>query len=631
MDAPSLALDLSGDVGGPTIVIQAPAAMAEVQYDTLTVTAKITSATSRIDGATVALIIPAATNSGTASAPMALTAMPDTYQGQIDISALPSGPSQVVVTAADIMGRKSNAEQDYIHDHGPVITFVQPSAPTAKGSANVEIIVDDSLHPVTDPSSVTVKVGLSTVSMSQVQGAVPLRLTGLIDFSTFHPELDGQQLITATATNPKGTIGRETHTFTVDNAGPTITPMNPTPGQFVGGILDIDCTISDLSGVDDSTVIAVLGGNSAQTTTLTHIPGGNEYTGIFDLKSLGTTYVFPAFSIRAKDKLGNQIELGIEIIVDNTPPILSFDPPDVRTFVPDSKWGNQCSSHAFDPVGADSVNDGALVQQVFTLRLRAQDMPNQALGQTVTFPSLLDHNSVRIYAAPVGTPLAVRTLLSGGSSATSYCDGFNPHIAPTSIITGSNQAFSLQMGPITPANTFDYSSLHEVPTNSHLFGSLCGSGYTCDSAAAAWGTAGCDVIGSGDPTSAPGDPPQALCSAVPASMTGALSYVLGAPEPQIWTIPPTTNSPLGCAGIQFDAANIGEGPICIVAVATDKVGNTNVSAPLRLCVDGPHHLCTSWPPGTLPDCTGTYDKPTDVVTSTACTPQTFANYEIIHQ
>ena len=63
---------------------------------------------------------------GIVTAPMQLTATANTYAGEIDIPGVPSGASTFTVSAADIAGLKGSATGSYVHDHGPVLTFVNP-------------------------------------------------------------------------------------------------------------------------------------------------------------------------------------------------------------------------------------------------------------------------------------------------------------------------------------------------------------------------------------------------------------------------------------------------------------------------------------------------------------------------
>src|SRR6185436_18644670 len=119
-DGPTLSgFDLESDADGPTVTIVSPAKDAEVAYDTLIVTATIVGKNGAfVDGSSVRLIIPASNAAGFLSAPMTLTAMQDTYQGQIDISSIKSGGSEFTVIAADVNGKIGTVSSTYVHDHG---------------------------------------------------------------------------------------------------------------------------------------------------------------------------------------------------------------------------------------------------------------------------------------------------------------------------------------------------------------------------------------------------------------------------------------------------------------------------------------------------------------------------------
>jgi hypothetical protein len=174
---------------------------------------------------------------------MSLTATANVYSGVLDIGKIPSGPSTFTVTAADIIGLKGSATGCYVHDHGPTVTILQPTMMTAKGTINVEIEVDDPLHPITDISQVQAGIrGPSDIALTQETGASPFRVAAVVDLTKYNPPLDGPQLINATATNSKGTVGKASKQFIVDNTGPTIDNLVPGPGAFVGGVQEISAS-----------------------------------------------------------------------------------------------------------------------------------------------------------------------------------------------------------------------------------------------------------------------------------------------------------------------------------------------------------------------------------------------------
>jgi hypothetical protein len=117
--------------------------------------------------------------------------------------------------------------------------------------------------------------------------------------------------------------------------------------------------------------------------------------------------------------------------------------------------------------------------------------------------------------------------------------------------------------------------------------------------------------------------PLPLCLDAGTVLTYGLTYTENK-LPAIWTIPPVTTTPSGCLGLQFDTLNsLPEGPACAAVTAVDVAGNPSVSAPLRVCIDRGGAACASWPTSSLPDCTGTYNKTTNMVSPAPCTPITF--------
>ena len=575
---PIAIIDMAGFnvAGSPAIVITAPAAGAELAGDKLVVTATITSPTSALIASGSAQITITPPGGMIVSAPMSLTAMANVYRGTIDVSAVPSGMADFTVSAADITGKKGSATSSYVHDHGPTLTFVNPTAMTAHGTVNVEIIVDDPLHPVTMLSQV--KAGIRApgdITLTQVAGAVPFRVVGTIDLNSFTPTLDGTQVITASATNSKGTQTSAQKQFIVDNAGPTIVIKAPAAGAFVGGVVEIQADVSDLSMVNDASVVAVFGGNLATSVQLTRLSAmSTTYHGFFDVRSLGTSYVLPELSVRADDQLGNHGEVGQEIVIDNVAPWMTMDSgPQLRVAKFDANKKLECSN-LFSPLG-DYVSDGtayegAVLQQIMTLRARIEDHGNYAPGLTKERYSGIDATSVTLYALPAtaGAVLAVDT------NGDSVCDDINPTLIPTSDVTMSGEALAVAMAQLAQGSgTPDYRLTAGPPP-------------------------GCAEIGDSGVTV----PPDSLCPGT--GMTYILPYS-DAVGP-IWSIGPVSS--VECVGFQLDSLNhLPEGPTCIVARAVDKAGNQNVSYPLHVCIDRGGGKCSSFT-YSASDCTGTWSK-----------------------
>jgi hypothetical protein len=606
-------IDMAGfnTPGSPMVVITSPTAMTEVPNDVLTVTATITSPSSTVIQSSSVVLAITPPSGGIVSANMTLTSTTNVYTGTIDVSAIPSGPSTFSVSATDILGRKGSATGAYIHDHGPVITFLQPTAATAHGSVTVELQVEDTLHPVTDPTKVTAYIhSAGDIMLMAEPNTSPLRLQALVDFSKFSPPLDGPQIINATAVNPKGTTTHASKMFTVDNAGPTIDLKAPAAGSFVGGVVEIRADITDLSGVEDVSALAVFGNDpSHNAVPLTRTaPGSDTFHGFFDVRSLGRSYVFPELSITAADTLGNSSQLGVEIIVDNTPPLATMNSKQTVTISRLNNNVRECSQ-PFAPLGPNSSDppeaayDGAHVLQIVGLRARIEDRGNFAPGLLVERYSGLVPASVFLYAIPddMNTPLAVDT----DGDTNHLCDNVNPALIPSSSALTAGQALSLQLVPLAPGGGPDYTAGATNPD-----------------------PAVCKQMGEASFV-----PPLPLCKQAGTGLT----YVLPYNDPNvgnvaIFSIPPVTGKPDGCVGLQLDTNNrLPEGPACVVTVAVDQAGNSTVSAPLHICIDhGTPNVCAGWPMVTPPTtCTGRWDKTQMKIVPGTCTPELFPNNEII--
>jgi hypothetical protein len=126
------------------------------------------------------------------------------------------------------------------------------------------------------------------------------------------------------------------------------------------------------------------------------------------------------------------------------------------------------------------------------------------------------------------------------------CDDINPDLVPSVSPKSSKDAQLIDMVSIAPKQgTGDFS--HE-------------SGVACSGSE---------------------DRPLPLCG------TTSLTYTLGysAALPSIWTIAPVVADGLHCVGKQFDASHsLKDGWACVAVEAADKMGNKQVSRPIRVCI-----------------------------------------------
>jgi hypothetical protein len=415
--------------------------------------------------------------------------------------------------------------------------------------------------------------------------------------------LAGQQLIQAQATNDKGTVGKATKEFAVDNEGPRFSMQTPLPGAIVGGVIQVKVTIKDeLSGVNDASAIGVFAGDTTHSIKLVREAGTDIFDGIFDVRIFGRDYYLPALSFRADDLLGNHGEFGEEIYVDLTPPMMELDPPLLR--VEQTITGSRICSQLFDPVGPESANDGEIVAQVMSVKARVEDAGNRPTGFVVPRISGIDKTTVVLYAMPAkvnGVDQALVVDREDDGPGNSYCDSINPLLVPVSTnVVAANQALALAMNPLVSVGTPNYTFSPSVPADVQPY---------------------CDFIG--QPATVA---PLALCSRSHTGMTYALQnddFHVGFAS--IWSIPLVASDAFNCIGAALDSLNhLPEGPTCLAVKASDLAGNTNVSPPLRVCIDRGGGKCTAWrenDPTTWPNCTGKFDNVANqVVAATSCTP-----------
>ena len=359
-----------------------------------------------------------------------------------------------------------------------------------------------------------------------------------------------------------------------DTTGPTITITTPTAGSFVKGVFAIEATITDPSGVDTSSVSAEFGNDASTKIALTRTTG-DTFAGVFDVSVLAKSYVLAAISIRAKDGVGNESQLGEEIVVDIVKPWMTMDSSKMmQVSKHDTNNAIECS-RPFSPLGDDAAHEGQVVPQLITLRTRIEDHGNNAPGLAVERFSTVDQSTVQMFIIhdDGNTPLAVDT----DNPPDGYCDEINPLLIPTTgPIMMQDEALSLQMVPLPPTGAADFRT--------------------------GTATSFCPEVGDGTATQ-----PKAICADTP--LTYVLSYSTSLPA--IYTLPPVkSGDPIDCSGFQLDAANqLIEGPACVVTRAVDKAGNVEVSFPLHICIDLGNHMCDTYPPtGVASHCTGVFDK-----------------------
>jgi hypothetical protein len=451
---------------------------------------------------------------------------------------------QVVATTAG--GVVGSASLRIFIDGGPTITILQPAeAAYVKGSVVVAAMVVENRSGVTD---VRISIGQYEIAPSAIN-TNGSQYSTTIDFGSYNPPLEGGQIVTITATNGNGNLSIATCKFTIDNTGPNISATKPATGDMIGKIISIEAKVDDPAGVMKSSVIAVVAHGDVHFEVNLVQGADGTYRQIFDTTKLPSYAIFPSISFRAQDVLGNESSTGYLVSLDNTPPMLDLDPPANVQLV---KRDGTCSL-PFDPVGPDAIDDGSIVTQLFDIRARVEDRGNTPLTGTADFVpiSAVDPATVKVLILDdTSLPLVVDT----SDPPDGICDDINPDLVPSVSPQSAKDAQLIDMVSM-PANSGAGDFRHQP-------GSSCSGS---------------------DP-----EPPDPLCvTTFNAVKNRAMTYSLGYANalPSIWTIAPIVNDGLQCAGRQFDASNnLRDGWACVAVEASDKLGNKQVSRPIRICV-----------------------------------------------
>lgn len=463
----------------------------------------------------------------------------------LDLSKVPSGAYDLVVDATTAGGTTASASVSIYVDGGPSISFLQPADNAyVKGSVIVTAIVTDSRAEV---KSVKFSVGQTELPSGAVSSS-GVQYTATIDFGSFDPPLDGPQIVSVTAVNGNAITSVASRKFTVDNTGPAISSTKPASGGLIGKLITIEAKVEDAAGVMAGSVVAVVAHGDIHFEVDLVKGDDGLYRKVFDTTQLPEHAIFPSISFRAQDVLGNQSSVGYLVSLDNTPPIVDLDPPANFRLI---RNDGTCS-WPFDPVGPDAIDDGSVVNQLFDIRARIEDEGNEALTGSMDFVVIagVDPASVKVLILDdTSRPLVVDT----SDPPDGICDDINPELIPSVSPQSAKDAQLLDMVSL-PANS-----------------------------------------GAGDFSLEPGSAcsgnqaiPEPFCKTTYSLLKDKyMTYSLGSKTgiPSIWSIGPVAGDEVQCAGRQFDASNnLRDGYACVAAVASDHLGNKQVSRPIRMCV-----------------------------------------------
>jgi hypothetical protein len=507
----------------------------------------------------------------------------------VDLAKLETGTYEMEVIATTNRGITAKAMTTFVVDAGPVIRIDSPEENEYyRESVTLSVTITDPLAPI---KTVTMLVGQQALAFGAPKNN---QYSGIIQFNAFNPPLEGDQLLTVTATNEKDTTTVVRRKFVSDHKGPTISSTIPDTGALIGRVITISAQVSDPAGVLDSSVVAVIAHGDKMFEVKLEPPATGStlpvYSALFDTARLPINALFPSISFRASDLLGNQSSVGYLVSLDNTPPLADLDPPSNFIMVKNVNDVDQCS-WPFDPLGMDAVDDLETVNQLFDVRARIEDQGNTPLfgGTDFTPISGIDDTRAQLLVLDdTSKALLVDTDDDGA------CDSVNPLLTPTTTPMSDSDALLVNLSPITPAGESNFFLSPGVEREGKQ---VCGGGTAAK-------------------------PPPVLCGTT--TMTEALYYA-SSTLPAIYGVPPVANDKLQCVGRQFDALgnSVKDGWICLAVAVADKLGNLQVSRPLRVCVDKdgqggecPGNALTKIELEALaPNCTGiqTADKPDIVI------------------
>jgi hypothetical protein len=510
----------------------------------------------------------------------------------VDIAGLDSGTYQLKVNAKTVGGVMAMATVDFIIDAGPVIRIDSPGENKYyRSSATVDVTITDPLFGPVAMEAVSMWLGQTKLTLPVPSGPDKSPYNATIEFSASDPPLEGDQLLTVRAKNSQGTETVARRKFVADNKGPVIANTIPAVGALIGRVITVSAQVTDEAGVLDSSVVAVIAhGDDMYEVKLQPAPAGsslppNTYQALFDTARLPITALYPSISFRASDIPGNQSSVGHLLSLDNTPPISDLDPPKNFHMYRKVNTRLECS-WAFDPLGSDAVNDLDNVNQLFDIRARIEDRGNTPFGPFDVNPIAgIDDSRVQLLILDDTTQALVVDTNNDGK-----CDSINPSLTPTTTPMSASDALLINMVPLTPAGSADFrldpTVTVDFPPTTDSNGTLvsyppCEQG-TADKA------------------------PEPICDTSLLSVTIPSNVALNIPA--TYTVPPVIADKKWNLGRQFDALgnHVTDGWICLAVAAADKLGNLQVSRPIRVCVDkdGMGNECgPSRPPP--PNCTGT--------------------------
>lgn len=584
--------------GSPKVTVTSPTAATNPSSDTVVVgdqvdvlctAEKSPLATAKpVDPTTVKIAVLDSKQAVVAEFPGTATKNANEYTSSFVLTTLPNGPMSVRCTAADT----SKPAKTGLHsistfvDHGPDISVVTPlegsSYPLA-GAVPFEFKVTPAPLATGDTEAGVASVGLKVNGVTIPATPDPLVTNGYkvaVDFndkSLFPQTPAGSLPVVIEGTNnrtPAAAKRTKNYNFSVDGQGPVIIIKSPKNQDIIGGKVTLSFSVADpLSGVDQKTINVELNQSANYYTTGTAWTNNkDDYTFQFDSATVVGSKVQMTVNITASDKAGNKSAgASVLLYLDNEPPWVDLDPSNVRT---EKKSGTTIyCSKSFDPLGI-AASDGDDLSGFVRLRALVWERTNQIVGQSILYYATTDPKSVYLYLQPDAP--TVPLLINNDSDP--ECDAIN-------AIVGGQTIPSLQLNPVNPAGSAHYGSGDgAVPPP---IGTQCQLGTEAE--------------------------PAKLCS-LQSDLGVVIKHTMSGSEPVVYGIGQMAG--LECTGTGWELSSQlanstqKDGWFCLAAVAKDKVGNTQISPPLRICYDNPntaaHPSCwnsSEVPPSCTDGCT----------------------------
>ena len=502
----------------------------------------------------------------------------DTYSASFAITDLPTGRLNISCTASDqaASAHSNTATVSTFIDHGPIITPLDPAVDTIlaqKTPHNFKFkVAPDELVPGDDGAQVDgskVSLTINTTTVPVKYNSTTATYSADVDFAQF---ASGTTPVVITASNkrsqPKAVDVTKTYYIAVDGDAPAIQITSPDSDTLISSKTALKFTVTDALSPIDVSSVAVMMGNTAlpnevhqysstdNAWTVTTADKSATFTFTFDRTMFAATDSQVNVSVNASDVPGNSTTSAVQLYyLDDQPPFVSLDPPNVRLLTSGANNMENCSA-PFDPVGPAVPNTGTVINSFEFYRAFAWDLTNGKPSQSIFYFAGVDANAVHLYFQPNASAgiMYDQYGADGKVGKDGICDSILEDIR--------TMPQNPPLNPIVDRGTADFRA----------------NDYTKAPAV--------DASGCATPTAT--TPPDKMCTQKSSDMNVVVHQTYAgtaANDAAIYGVNVQTNS-LRCTGVDLDVSQIvPEGWICVAAEAADAVGNVGITPPYPLCFD----------------------------------------------